>query len=164
MKENMKISSSPERELSVEEKIDGFKKNFDKLRLEDKELAEKLRERLVMTAGVSEYELDKNQMLDEDYYYSIVSIPADDLDMFGTSCGYRDNLPFTKSVIKKIKESGVGSVVAISYGNEAKILAAAMKIDGRNGEIIAKMVCKNKGSWRGEASGRLPGWVLFESE
>jgi len=153
-----------EQEKTPEEIIKEFGNDFEKYLQENPDIAKKIMQDLLTMAGVSESELDKEIMKDEGYYYVVIKVPIDRLDIFGTSCGNVGNRPFTKEVIDFLKSKKVEFIIALSFNDEPKICSAAIQIDEKSGRRLEKMVNNNKGSLRGDSSNQVSGWIIYESE
>ncbi len=144
----------------VEKKISEFKANFEAWLKENQDLALKIKESLLRTAGLSEDELTSPEM---GFDFGFIKVPVSELVPFGTSCGNTGNKCFSEEIVKFLQSKGVEFVAAIGQNKELRIASAAMHIPFADAEKFSKMIDKNNGSLRADNCG-VPGWRIFESE
>ncbi len=156
----MPIEKGPTGEKTHEELLLEFKKDFEDWLKMNPEIAQELKQELLEMAGIEENELVDKEM---GFDLGVIKIPVEQLSIFGTSCGDVGNKAFSQEVIDFLKSKKAEFIIGLSDNKEPKISSAAMQINEKDGEKLEKLIDKNKGSLRAEAS-RVEGWSVFESE
>lgn len=158
----MSIEQGPEEpEKTIEEKIEGFKGDFESWLNENPDIAQQLKNDVLSMTGVEENELVDPEM---NFDMSLQKIPVSELSIYGTYCGHEvDNKCFPKKVIDFLQSKNTEFIICIGDNKEPKISSAAINISGKDADKFEKMIDKNQGSLRADNS-KIDGWSIFESE